>query len=126
MMATLCSYQVMFGPCHLQTLGMTTLLAEALCTGGERALGKRLLERAAGDLARYHGRYHPVRLRALQAWDNILCQEEDWRNALAVQRELLDCRSHVLGPDAPEAVAARNELSATAASLMNKPLRVSA
>ncbi|MFZ0339919.1 MAG: hypothetical protein WAL45_17965 [Terracidiphilus sp.] len=126
MMATLCSYQVMFGPCHLQTLGMATLLAEALCSCGERALGKRLLERAVRDLSAHHGRYHPARLRALEAWSKILRQEEDWYNALAVQRELLDCRDHVLGPDAPEAVAARNELSATAACLLNEPMRVSA
>ncbi len=126
MMATLCSYQMMFGPYHLQTLGMTAVLAEALCSGGDRALGKRLLERAVGDLTKHHGRYHPLRLSALQAWSKILCQEEDWLNALTVQRELLDCRDHVLGPGAPEAVAARNELSATAACLMNEPVRVSA
>ena len=97
MMATLCSYQMMFGPYHLQTLGMTTVLAEALCNGGDRALGKRLLERAVGDLTRHHGRFDPIRLRALQAWSRVLCQEEEWECALAVQRELLDCRNHMLG-----------------------------
>ena len=50
MMATLNSYQGFFGPYHTQTLIMTTVLAEALCTAGNRVLGKRLLERAIDRL----------------------------------------------------------------------------
>jgi len=126
MMATLCSYQGLLGPYHPQTLTLTTILAEALCAAGDRALGKRLLERAVLDLTRHHGRYHPVRLRALTAWSAILRADGDWNGALPLQRELLDCRDHLLGPEHPEARAARDDLSHTAAAMMHAPAPVSA
>src|ERR1700722_8045579 len=126
MMATLNSYQGFFGPYHTQTLIMTTVLAEALCTAGNRVLGKRLLERAIGDLTNYHGRHHPARVRALEAWSSLLRQDEDWKAALPVQQELLDCRNHALGPDHPETLAARDNLSWTLSALMNNSLPVSA
>lgn len=126
MMATLCSYERLFGPYHPQTLAMTTVLAEALCGSGQRAAGRRLLERAVGDLTRRHGRFHPVRLRALQVWFTLLCQDADWARALTVQRELADCRLNMFGPDHPEAVAARENLAAITASLLNSSVAVSA
>lgn len=119
LMATLSSYEGLFGPYHPQTLILTTVLAEALCDSGDRNLGKRLLARAVTDSARYHGRYHPARLRAIERWSTILRQDGDWEAALPVQRELLECRDHLLGPDHPEAVAARRDLSSTVASLMH-------
>lgn len=126
MMATLCSYEKLFGPYHLQTLAVATVLAEALCNSGHRAFGTRLLERAAGDLTNHHGRLHPIRLRALEAWLTLLCQEQDWQRAAALQRELLDCRYDLLGPDHPEAVAAQSNLSAILASLMHSSAAVQA
>ena len=119
MLATLAAYEGCFGPYHFQTLAMTTILAEALCACGHRGAGRRLLERAVEGLTKYHGRYHPARLRALQAWSALLCQEQDWKAAVPVQRELLDCRKHVLGPDHPEALAARDNLSTTLSSLLS-------
>ena len=118
MMATLAAYEGFFGTYHFQTLAMTTILAEALCSRGHRMAGRRLLERAVEGLTKYHGRYHPARLRALQAWSALLCQDQDWKAALPLQRELLDCRKHVLGPDHPEALAARDNLSTTLSSLL--------
>jgi hypothetical protein len=126
MMATLNSYQGFFGPYHAQTLAMTTVLAEALCASGNRVLGKRLLERAIGDLTKYHGRHHPARIRALEAWSSLLRQDEDWKAALPVQQELLDCRNHALGPDHPQTLAARDNLSWTLSALMSNSLSVSA
>ena len=122
MLATLAAYERFFGPYHFQTLAMTTILAEALGACGHRMAGRRLLERAVEGLTKHHGRYHPTRLRALQAWSALLCQEQDWKAAVTVQRELLDCRKHLLGPDHPEALAARDNLSTTLSSLLgNSP-----
>jgi eukaryotic-like serine/threonine-protein kinase len=126
MMATLASYEGMFGPYHPQTLAITTALAVTLCASGHRADGRRLLERAVGDLTKHHGPHHPVRIRALEAWSILLCQEGDWQAALPVQRELLDCRTHLLGQDHPEALAVRNDLSATLSALNNGPWSISA
>ncbi len=115
MLATLASYEGMFGPYHPQTLALTVALAAAL---GDRWL----LERAVADLTKHHGRHHPIRVRALEAWSALLCQEGDWKAALPVQRELLDCRTQLLGQDHPEALAVRNGLSETLSLLTNGSL----
>ena len=108
MLATLASYEGLFGPYHVQTLSMTTVLAVTLHDAGHRTDARRLLERAAGDLTKHHGRHHPARIRALEALSDLLCQEGDWQAALPLQRELLDCRTHLLGEDHPALQAVRN------------------
>ncbi len=80
MMATLACYEGLFGRYHPQTLALTTELAVALCDSGSLEDGKRLLERAIGDLTKHHGRHHPVLVRALEAWWALPRQE---RNAPA-------------------------------------------
>jgi hypothetical protein len=77
MMATLACYEGMFGPYHPQNLALTTELAVALCASGSSSEGKRLLERAIGDLTKHHGRHHPVLIRALEAWSAVSCQAGD-------------------------------------------------
>ncbi len=114
MMATLASYEGMFGPYHPQTLAIVTALGVALCSSGKPVEGKQLLERAAGDLSKHHGKHHSVRIRALEALAAILCQEGDWKAALLVQRELLEC--------APECLAARAELTRTLSALIQWPI----
>jgi hypothetical protein len=126
MLATLASYQGLFGPYHPQTLAMTIVLAVALCDSGHRADGRRLLERAIHDLTKHHGRHHPVRIRALEAWSTLLCQDRDWGAALPIQRELLDCRTQLLGHDHPDALAIRNDLSATLSALTSGSWSISA
>lgn len=91
MMATLASYEGLFGPYHAQTLGLTTALAVALCESGRSAEGRPLLQRALLDLTRHHAPNHPVRLRALQAWSALLSQDGDSHAALIIQRELAEC-----------------------------------
>jgi eukaryotic-like serine/threonine-protein kinase len=115
MMATLASYEGWFGPYHPQTLAMTAVLAVALCDCGQRADGKRLLERAVADFTKHHGRHHPLRMRALESWSTLLRQESDWKRALPVQLEVLDCRTHLLGEDHPASQAARNVILSIAA-----------
>ena len=111
MFCTLCSYEALFGPCHVQTLNLAAMLAVAMCEAGRQEEGRRLLERALNDLTKHHGRHHPVRMRALAAWAVLLRRERNWQAALAVQRELIDCQSQALGPDHPESLAARNQLA---------------
>jgi hypothetical protein len=120
MLATLASYEGFFGPHHAQTLAMATVLAVALCNSGHSGQGRQLLERALEDLTKHHGRHHPVRMRALEAWSTLLCHERDWKAALPVQRELLDCMTHLLGQDHPESRALRNTLSATLSALTSE------
>jgi hypothetical protein len=112
-LATLASYENLFGPYHPQTLSLTAVLAMALCASGNRSDGRRLVERAMLDFTRHHGRFHPLRTRILEAWSALLCQEADWRAALPVQRELLECRTHLLGDSHPDSLAVRDDLSAT-------------
>jgi len=126
MLATLAAYEGLFGPYHPQTLAMSTLLASALCASGSRVDGRRLFERAIGDLTKHHGKHHPVRIRALEAWSTMLCQEQDWNAAAAVQQELLDCRTHLLGRDHPDSLAARRDLSATLSAITDSAWSISA
>jgi hypothetical protein len=122
MLATLASYEGMFGPYHPQTLSLTTVLAVALCASGSRGDGRRLLERAVGDLTSHHGRHHPARIRALEAWAGVLREDGDWMAALPVQRELMECRTHLLGEHHADSVAAREHLSSTISAVMGAPL----
>jgi hypothetical protein len=126
MMATFGSYQGLFGPYNPQTLAMAVVLAVALYESGSPMEGRRLLERAVLDLTRHHGKHHPVRIRALEAWSTLLRQEGDWKAALPVQRELLDCRTHLLGQDHPESLAVRNDLSTTLSALTSGSRSISA
>jgi hypothetical protein len=78
MLATLASYEGMFGPYSAQTLGLTTALAVALCESGRAAEGRPLLQRALLDLTRHHAANHPVRLRAPGLVGSV---ESGWRLA---------------------------------------------
>jgi hypothetical protein len=115
MLATLESYEGLFGPYHPHTLALTTALAVALYASGSCVDGRRLLERVVADLTKHHGRHDPARIRALEAWSAVLCREGDWKAALPVQQELLDCRTQLLGQDHPESLAARNVILSTLA-----------
>jgi len=92
MMATLASYEGMFGPYHPQTLGLTTALALAFCASGRSEVGKPLLRRALLDLTKHHSPTHPLRIRALEAWAALLHEDGDWMGALVIERELRECR----------------------------------
>jgi hypothetical protein len=121
MMATLASYEGMFGPYHPQTLGLAATLALALCSSGRQEAGRPLLQRALAELTRHYGKHHPVRIRALQAWCAVLCQERNWQAALPVQRDLLACRVAALGEDHLEARTAREDLSRIMSELTSCP-----
>jgi hypothetical protein len=52
MIATLASYDRMFGPVHIQTLALVRLVGERLPESGEPDLARHLLERVVRDVVR--------------------------------------------------------------------------
>jgi hypothetical protein len=111
MLATLCSYECMLGPYHPQTLLLMTQVAIAHWQAGEIKRAWLLLERAVRDLGRYLGPDHDLRLRALITLRDFLVEQRDYERAAAVQSELLDCQSRLMGPDHPETLATRANLA---------------
>jgi len=55
LLATLCSYEMLFGPYHPQTLRLMIQVGEKLWRHGERVPGRLLLERVASDLMKGSG-----------------------------------------------------------------------
>jgi len=62
MLSTLCCYENLFGPYHLQTLQAMAEVGVALWQHGEFAYAQPLLERAARDLGRCVGHGHESRV----------------------------------------------------------------
>jgi hypothetical protein len=110
MMATLGSYDRMFGPRHIQTLSLAAHIAEVLRGLGQSQTARSLLERVVRDLNQSGNRTHAARISALCALRELLLEQADIARAIAVQTELSECWMLVGGPDAPETVAARADL----------------
>ena len=111
MLSTLCSYENLFGPYHPCTLRLTAEAGLAFWHYGECAYARPLLERAIRDLGRFLGREHEARLRAIVGLRDLLLNEGDYERAQAIQAELLECVRLRVGPDHPEALAARDDLA---------------
>lgn len=92
MIATLCSYEALFGPYHLQTLQLMIEVGAACVNRGEYGPAECLLERAIKDLGRLHGSQHDARLRGLAILRNLCVSRGDLERAGSLQRELLECR----------------------------------
>jgi Tetratricopeptide repeat len=110
MIATLCSYESLFGPYHPQTLGLTAQVANAYWQAGEPAHARTLLERVVRDVGRCLGREHDLRLRAITTLRDLFVAQLDYERAEAMQRELIECHVQRLGGDHPETPAARTNL----------------
>jgi len=110
MIATLASYDRMFGPVHMQTLALARLVGEALAESGERQLARRLLERVARDVVRAGGQAHPLRLAALASLRDLNLKSGDLGAAIAAQNELTACLTALAGPDSPQTVEAKSRL----------------
>ncbi len=108
MMATLCSYDRLFGPRHIQTLSLTAQIAEVLWAAGDTRSARCLLDRVVKNLARTH----TTRLSALNTLRDLALQEEDVRKAIALQTEIAECRRLADGPEASETMAAKSHLGA--------------
>ncbi len=110
MIATLCSYESLFGPYHPQTLGLTTQVANAYWQAGEPAQARKLLERVVRDVGRCLGREHELRLRAVGTLRDVYLAQRDYERAGAMQGELIECHIQHLGSNHPETLAARTNL----------------
>jgi fructose-1,6-bisphosphatase/sedoheptulose 1,7-bisphosphatase-like protein len=110
MIATLGSYDRMFGPRHLTTLSLAAHIAEVLRGLGQPQTARSLLERVVRDLRQSAGRTHATRIAALRALKDLLVQQSDIAGAIAIQTEISECWMLVAGPGAPETIAAASEL----------------
>jgi hypothetical protein len=106
MLATLGSYDHLFGPRHVQTLSLAAHIAEVLWGLGQAQTARSLLERVVRDL----NRTHATRISALTALKALLLEQGDVGKAIAVQTEISECWRLLAGPDAPETITARADL----------------
>ena len=102
MLATLCSYECHFGPHHPQTILLMAHVMIAYWQDGQTDFALPLLQRSVSDIARYLGRDHELRPRAIAALRDLLLSRNDHRQACVLQRELLECQTQRLGFDHPE------------------------
>ena len=110
MIATLGSYDRMFGSRHIQTLSLAAHIAEVLRGLGQKQTARSLLERVVRDLSQSKNRTHATRIAALGALRDLLLEQSDVARAIATQTEIAECWRLLAGPDAPETVTARTDL----------------
>jgi hypothetical protein len=110
MVATLRSYDSVFGPRHIQTLALTAQIAQTLHSLGERRMALSLLERVVRDLDKSVARTHATRITALHGLRILLTEASQWTRAIAVQREIAECLALTGSADAAAARAALEEL----------------
>src|SRR5580704_6632567 len=91
MVATLSSYDRLFGPRHIQTLSLAAHIAKVLRGLGEIYMALSLLERVVRDLNQTVGRTHPLRISALQALQDLLQEQAETARASALQNEISEC-----------------------------------
>jgi len=112
MLATLCSYESLFGPNHPQTLNLAMQLGLALWRHGELDSARRMLEGCIRSLDWILGRDHDSRVQILNALRDILMLQGEASRAAAIQAELLDCLTRRLGAHHPDAEMVNNQLAA--------------
>ncbi len=107
MIATLNSYESMFGPYHLQTLALAVQVARVLWSVGELQAAQRLSERSVKYLARVGDHANSLRMSALTTLRDSLLKQDDSEKAVAIQKEIVE---YLTRQDDPEAVTERAEL----------------
>lgn len=110
MIATLGSYDRMFGPRHITTLSLAAHIAEVLWGLGQPQTARSLLERVVRDLKQSAGRTHARRISALRALKDLLVEQSDLAGAITIQTEISECLVLIAGPGAPETIAATSDL----------------
>jgi hypothetical protein len=108
MIATLNSYESMFGPYHLQTLTLAVQIARVLWSVGEVQTAQRLSERSVKYLARGGDQVNSLRMSALTTLRDSLREQGDTENAVAVQKQIVEWTA---GQGSPEAASERAELA---------------
>jgi hypothetical protein len=112
MLATLASYEGLFGPHDPQTLRLLAHIAVACLQIGETAYARLLLERAVRDMGRYLARDHELRIGTIEALRTLLIAQQEYGRAALVHKELLECQIQRLGGNHPETLATRASLAA--------------
>ena len=112
MMAMLCSYDSLFGPHAPQTMRLTKDVGIACWRCGETGYARALLTRAIRDLGQYLGRSNEARMEAAVALLELLVEQREYENAMALQNELIDCVVERFGAAHPETLAIRNRFVA--------------
>jgi hypothetical protein len=107
MIATLGSYDRMFGPRHMTTLTLAVQIAGVLKDAGELRPARSLLDRVVRDLSQPVNRTSPTRIKALHSLRDLLLDGAEVAQAVAIQSEIAECMARTAGPDAPETRAAR-------------------
>jgi hypothetical protein len=107
MIATLNSYEAMFGPYHLQTLALAVRIARVLWSVGEVPTAQRLSERSVKYLARFGDQASSLRMSALTTLRDSWLEQGDSEKAVAVQKEIVE---YLAGQAAPEAASEKDEL----------------
>lgn len=121
MMATLSSYDRLFGPSNMRTLSVAALLGENLAKCGETELARNLLNRVVRDVGRTAGPAHPLRIRALDSLRELHIRRGDLESAVAVQTELAACRRTLAGPDDPQTLEAKSRLGSLLMQMTTAP-----
>src|ERR1700730_12066827 len=91
MMATLNSYEAVFGPYHVQTLALTVQIARVLWSSGEVWTAQRLSEHSVECLVRGGHQDNSLRVSALTTLRDLLMEQGDAEKAIAVQKEIVEC-----------------------------------
>jgi hypothetical protein len=108
MIATLNSYESMFGPYHLQTVALAVQIARVLWSVGEVQTAQRLSERSLKYLACGGDQVNSLRMSALTILRDSLLKQGDSEKTVAVQKEIVEW---AVAQDASEAVSERAELA---------------
>jgi len=112
LLATLCSYENCFGPCHPQTIRLTVALAAAYREHGDKTLALRLMERAVADADRFLETDHELSLHARVALRDLLLERNVYDRAAAVQAVIVEGLTRRLGARHADTSAARARLTA--------------
>jgi hypothetical protein len=110
MIATLGSYDCMFGSRHIRTLLLAAHIAEVLRGLGQTQTARSLLERVVRDLNQSANRTHATRISALRALRDLFLEQSEIASAIAAQTEIAECWMLLAGRDAPETIAAKADL----------------
>lgn len=124
MIATLHSYENLFGPYHLQTLALTVQVAQALWAAGEQHNAQRLLEYCLKHLDGHGDQTLTLRVSTLTPLRDLLIERLDFEKATAVQREIVVCRTQVTGPEDPNVICEKARLASMLMSAVSEATTV--
>lgn len=111
MIATLNSYESMFGPYHVQTMALTVQIARVLWSMGETHVAQRLSERSVRCLARGRDEASSLRVSALTTLRDLFLEQGDSAKAIAVQKEIVECLARLAGAGDPRVANEKSDLA---------------